>query len=179
MSLELNKKTMLKNRPKRINKSPKTWLPNRSQKLTGFSGWRLLGHAQTARFWASKVGPQRSPNAHNDWKISQTLHQGASDCEKELQKPSLFEAWPGGLREALTIKMQKTTRMQIMYKPTFFPSSNCRRIDLSTAISSAENLENRETENQWPVNFGQVSKGFTSKYKVAIPPLKSKRCSEP
>ena len=26
-----------------------------------------------------------------------------TDCEKELQKSSLFGAWPGGLREALTI----------------------------------------------------------------------------
>ena len=26
------------------------------------------------------------------------------DCEKEIQKSSLFEAWPGGLREALTTK---------------------------------------------------------------------------
>ena len=25
------------------------------------------------------------------------------ECEKELQKPSLFGVWPGGLREALTI----------------------------------------------------------------------------
>ena len=56
------------------------------------------------RFWASKVGPQRSQSVSNDRKKAKHDTKEPADCEKELQKSSLFGAWPGGLRETLTIR---------------------------------------------------------------------------
>ena len=55
-----------------------------------------FGHEKLAPR-APKVPPMIEKTTKNDTKEP-------PDCEKELQKSSLFGAWPGGLREALTIR---------------------------------------------------------------------------
>ena len=56
-----------------------------------------LGHLKWAPS-ASKVLPVIQKYGKPDTKE-------IPDCEKELQKSSFFGPWPGGLREALTIKL--------------------------------------------------------------------------
>ena len=57
----------------------------------------------------SQIGPEKcAPSTPKMLpriqKCAKKFTKETPDCEKELQKSSLFRAWPGGLREALTIK---------------------------------------------------------------------------
>ena len=56
------------------------------------------------RFCDEKVGPQHCQSASNDRKMNWKWHRRTPDREKELLKWTLLGAWPGGLREALTIR---------------------------------------------------------------------------
>ena len=93
-------KTMLKNIPQTIENVQKMIpkLVPENELIFGVAPPGAPLVAQTA-----KMGPHRSQSAPNDRKINKNDTKEPQDCEKELQKSSLFGAWPGGLREALTI----------------------------------------------------------------------------
>ena len=65
------------------------------------ASWGTLGDPN--RFLASKVGPQRPKVLPMIEKRNKHDTKESPESEKELQKSSLFGAWLGGLREALTI----------------------------------------------------------------------------
>ena len=115
-------KTMLKNIPQQIEKCSKNdsqfgfikWLYFR-----GFASWGTFGGP--IHFLTLKVGPSAPkvlPMIEN-WPKNDTKEP--QDCEKELQKTSLFGAWPGGLREALTIN--SCTTVQYLFIVESIPKS--------------------------------------------------------
>ena len=55
------------------------------------------------RFGALKIGPGAPKVLPMIEKLTKHDTKEPPDCEKELQKSSLFGAWTGGLCEALTI----------------------------------------------------------------------------
>ena len=57
-----------------------------------------------------KRAPRSAQGASNDRKMNKKSPQRAPDCQKERQKSSLFGAWPGGLREALTIILETESK---------------------------------------------------------------------
>ena len=67
----------------------------------GGASWGTF--AGTNSFWTLKMGPQRYQSPPNKRKMNRRAIKELQDCGKELQKSSLVLAWPGGLREALTI----------------------------------------------------------------------------
>ena len=74
-------------------------------KREGISGVAPLGApllAETA-FGHQKKAPSSPKVLPMIEKCAKHNTKAPNDCEKKLQKRSLFGAWPGGLREALTM----------------------------------------------------------------------------
>ena len=97
-------KTMLKNIPQKIEKCSKNDSQMGPKKWAYFGGgasWGTFGGPN--RFWALKMDPSAPKVLPMIEKWTKNDTKDPQDCEKELQKSSLFGAWPGGLREALTI----------------------------------------------------------------------------
>ena len=101
---ELNKKTMLKNIARQIEQYAKTKISNRSQNVTRFPGWRLLGHlwwpqpllgiksgppALPKCFqWSKnkpKIAPKSPPIAKKSSQIQAFSEPDPADCAKRLQ----------------------------------------------------------------------------------------------
>ena len=102
--LELNKKTMLKNIPQQIEKCSKNNYEMGPKKWGDFGGgasWGTFGGPN--HFWTLKMDPSAPKVLPMIEKWTKNDTKKLQDCEKELQKSSLFETWPGGLREALTM----------------------------------------------------------------------------
>ena len=97
---------MLRNKSnKQLNKCAKNESHIAPNKISGFWGWRLLVH-----LWCPKQFLRNQKWAPSAPKVVPMIEKEPKhdteelfDCEKELQQSSLFGAWPGGLREALTI----------------------------------------------------------------------------
>ena len=65
----------------------KKWLPIGSQKVTLFSGWRLLGPLWWPKpFLDTKMGPQRSQSVPNDWKMNQQWYQQTPRLRKRAKQ---------------------------------------------------------------------------------------------
>ena len=108
-------KTMLKNRPQQIEKCSKNESQLGPKKWFYFRGFASRGtFGGPIRFFTLKVGPSAPkvlPMIEN-WPKNDTKEP--QDCEKELQKTIkkrfqmciCWGTWPGGLREALSIKRE-------------------------------------------------------------------------
>ena len=69
----------------------KKWLPSGSQKVRGFSGWRLLGHLWWPKpFLDTKMGPQRSQSVPNDWKMNKKWYQKTPRLRKRAKQIKRF-----------------------------------------------------------------------------------------
>ena len=69
----------------------KKWLPIGSQKVRGFSGWRLLGHLWWPKpFLDTKMGPQRSQSVPNDWKMNKKWYQKTPRLRKRAKQIKRF-----------------------------------------------------------------------------------------
>ena len=95
------RKTMLKTYPnnsKHIQKMTPKSIPQSKGILGGGASWGTFGGPN--RFWTLKWAPTVPKVLPMIEKLTKNDTKEPQDCEKELQKSSLFETWPGGLREA-------------------------------------------------------------------------------
>ena len=84
-------KTIFKNTPQKNKKHCQQWLPNRSQKLRGSSGWRVLGHFWWPRpLWGIRSGPERFQSASNDRKMKRECHKRIPRWHNKNTKSQAF-----------------------------------------------------------------------------------------